>query len=231
MKRLGTHQTKEFGPLRLGTADLDDLVIALSDAGKIEFIADDVQYDSVSEFVAESRGRAPRVVKIEAANPYLSIELYPRSARLYVSTDDLAATGLFTKLVAILHRCERWPRFLYSMWWANGSVWALQALFLIPGLKPSFNVVAWLTAAGVVWILWALYFRLWKFSFVQSLAATESRTFWQRNADSVMVALIAALIGAVGGVAATKAAERWWPSGVTPVVASPTPAPPERHAA
>ncbi|UUZ76363.1 hypothetical protein LP414_00730 [Polaromonas sp. P1(28)-13] len=221
MKRLGTHQTKDFGPLRLGAADLNDLFNALSDTGKIEFIADDVQYDSVSEFVAESRGRVPKVVKIKAANPYLTIDLCPRWARLYVSTDDLAATGLFTKLASILRGCERWPRFLYSGWWVVGSMWALQALFQIPVLKPFGDVLTWLMVANLVWILWVAYVHLWKFSFIQPLATTDARTFWQRNSDSVAVALFSALIGAVGGVAATKAADRWWPSTAAPVVASP----------
>lgn len=221
MKRLSKHQTKEFGPLRLGAADLEDLFIALSDAGKIDFIADDVQYDSLSEFVAESKGRVAREVSIKANNPYLTIELRPRGAKLYVSTDDLAATGLYTKLVSIFHRCERRPRFFYSVWWAYGSMSALQGLFLIPRLKPYAYAATWLTAANIGWILWVMYIHTWKFSIVQPPTTTDFRTFWQRNADSVMVALISALIGAVGGVAATKAADRWWPSGATPVVASP----------
>lgn len=225
MKRLDTHQTKDFGPLRMVAADLAEVIDTLSSCKEAVFIADDIQYASVAEFVTESKGRTPKIIRFSAREPYSTIELYPRWARLYVATDDLIASGLFFKLVAIISRCERKPRVIYSYWWTFASMWLIQLVFMLPLLKTRDYVVPWLMGANAIWIAWVVYVNLYKFSLVQPLATADPRTFWQRNSDNVVVAIFSALLGAIGGVAATKATDRLWPpaSASSP---SPTAAPP-----
>lgn len=214
MKKLGSPQSKDFGPLKLTAFDLAEILRLLSGSGsgKVELIADDVQYDSVEEFVAESRGRVPKVVQIKSSEPYATIDLYSAFARLYVSKDDVAAVGLFAKLESILRAGERQPRVMYSGWWIVLSLWVLQALSYIPVLKPYARVIDTVFLLNSAWVAWAVYIYLRRFSFVQPVMTSDPRTFWQRNSDNVLVALISGLIGAVAGVTATKAADHWWPS-------------------
>jgi hypothetical protein len=209
MKRLSTIESKDFRPLKLTGFELEEIFDTLAALGKVELIADDVQYDSVAEFVKELRGRVPKVVRLTSFSPYVTIDLHSKWAQVRVSTTDLQTVGLFAKLSSILINCERRPSLLYSGWWIVMSMWVLQALTFVPPLKPY------------------SYIQLWRYSLVLPLTASDPRTFWQRNSDNAIIALISALIGAAAGAAATRAADLWWPatsqspSGAGPVKASP----------
>lgn len=229
MKKLGSPQTKDFGPLKLTAFDLAEILRLLASSSepgsnKVELIADDVQYDSAEEFVSESHGRIPKVVRIKSSDPYATIDLHPAFARLYVSKDDVASVGLFAKLESVLRAGERQPKVLYSGWWIVLSLWVLQGLSYIPVLKAyagAINVAFLLNSA---WIVWAIYIHLRRFSLVQPVMASDPRTFWQRNSDNILIALISGLIGAVAGVAATKTADHFWRSESTPATPASAPA-------
>ena len=86
MERLDTSRSKEYGPLVIWANDLVELFSVLKDCKDLEFVVDDVKYDSIDEFIQENRGRKPSEVKIKVREPYLTIDLYPRWAKLYVSS-------------------------------------------------------------------------------------------------------------------------------------------------
>ena len=86
MKRLDTHQTKDFRPLVIMGSELSRVIETLAPCKDIRIVADDIEFESIEEFISESRGKAPRVMKISAREPYLTIDFYPSSARLYVSS-------------------------------------------------------------------------------------------------------------------------------------------------
>src|SRR5690606_25767442 len=58
------------------------------------------------------------------------------------------------------------------------------------------------------WYLWVAFIRLRRHSTIHLEHKTVAKTFFQRNQDQLAVGLIAAIIGAVIGVAATKLADR-----------------------
>ncbi len=64
MENLDKPQSKSYQPLVLWVGDLIELFSYLKDCTDIEFVADDVKFESVDEFVKESKGRNPSVVRI-----------------------------------------------------------------------------------------------------------------------------------------------------------------------
>jgi len=212
MKRLDVHQSMNFRPLTMVGADLSRVLELLTPCQEVRIVADDVEYDSVDEFLAESKGKTPKSVKIFACDPYLTIDFTNFSARLYVSTSDIKGAGIFAQLVAHIRSCERKPRLFYSYWYAVTSTWVIQASFALPMLVPFKHFQIWLILANVLWVAWVFYVQLRRFSLILPIAAQDPRTFWQRNSDSVAVAVFSALLGALGGAAATKAADRLWPT-------------------
>lgn len=205
-------------------ADLVRVVETLAPCKDVRLVADDVEYDSVDEFIAESRGKAPKALRITAREPYLTIDFSATSARLYVSTSDITGSGLFAQLVSGIQSCERRPRALYSFWYAVTSTWAIQLAFQIPVLKPLRYLVIWLVIANTIWVFWLLFVQLRRFSVILPIAAQDPRTFWQRNSDNAVVAVFSAVLGAVGGAGATKIADRIWPSAVPPTASVAEPA-------
>ncbi len=192
--------------------DLNRLMEILEQCQDVRFVADDIEFDSVEEFVVESRGKSPKVVKITAREPYLSIDFYPTSAKLYIGSSDLKATGIYTQLVSKIEECERRPRLLYNFWYLVTSTWGIQLFFALPYIKPYSYLEIWVILANLIWLLRVGFIHVRRFAFVQPIAAQDPRTFWQRNSDSTVVAIFSALLGALGGAAATKVADRIWPA-------------------
>lgn len=212
MEKLDKPQSKDYGPLVMWAGDLVELFSELKDCTNIEFVADDVKFKSVEEFVKESRGRNPSEVKITACSPYLTVALYPRSARLYVSSSQLLPSGLFLKIDSILSRCERKPKFFYRYAWVIGSSWVLPNVFYLPPLKPYSYLSLWAIGLTFSWAIYVTFVHLWRFSTVQPIHREERPGFVRRNIDAIVIAVISALLGAVIGAAATKVADRVWPN-------------------
>jgi len=202
-------------------SELSRVIETLAPCKDIRIVADDIEFESIEEFISESRGKAPRVMKISAREPYLTIDFYPSSARLYVSSSDLTSSGLFAKLVSQIEESERRPRFLHSFWYVVTSTGVIQLAFAIPALKPINYLEIWLTLANVLWVLRVAFIYVKRFSLIQPIAANDPRTFWQRNSDSAVVAIFSAVFGALCGAVATKVADRVWPTSSPSVVDGP----------
>lgn len=211
MEKLDKPLTKNYGPLVMWASDLAELLSELKDCNNIEFVADDVKFDTVDEFVRESRGHSPSEVKIGASNPYLSVTLDRITAKLYVSSSQLLASGLFLRIDSILSRCERKPKFIYGIWWvwfSSSLVW----IIFLPPLKPYSYLVVWFFGLYIPWLIYIAFLNIWRFSVIQPMHREERPSFIRRNLDGIVIAIISALLGAIGGVVATKMADRIWPN-------------------
>lgn len=210
--------SKEYGPVVLWADDLDELIATLKVCESTLFVADDIQYDSVEEFVRERNGRTPRKVRVSGERPYIGIELYPLWAKLDVSAlsvskDELLSLGLFKKLDTILSRCERRPRWVYK----QSVLLGLAILTMAASWLPLPNVLSYANAAATILILgWMMSFashvHLRKYSVVRPHFIGDAPGFFQRNKDSIVVAVVSALIGSLFGAVATKAVDKVWPS-------------------
>ena len=212
MERLDSSRSKEYGPLVIWANDLVELFSELKDCKDLEFVADDVKFDSIEEFIQECRGRKLSEVKIKVREPYLTSDLYPSWAKLYVSSSQLLASGLFLKVDSILSRCERKPRFFFSWAWPACSAWVIPNLFYLTPLKPLAHLQVWAFVLTFAWMFFVGYIHLWKFSTVYPVRQEDRPGFIKRNRDGIVIAVISALLGAVMGAAATKLADRIWPN-------------------
>lgn len=212
MEKLDKPLTKDYSPLVMWASDLEDLYDVLRNCSNIELVVDDMKFESVDEFVKVRKGRNPSVVKITASDPYITIELFNRWARLYVSSSQLLASGLFLKIDLILSRCERKPKFFYQYAWALGSTWVLPNIFYLPPLKPFNYLYFWTVGLTFSWLVFVAFIHLYRFSIIRPMHQEERPSFFQRNIDAIVIAVISALLGAVGGAATTKMADKVWPS-------------------
>lgn len=199
MEKLDRSRSKTYGPLVLWANDLAELLYELKDCKGLEFIADDIRFDSVDEFVEECGGRTPTKIRINASDPYLTIDLYPNWAQLYVSSSQLLASGLFLKVDSILTRCERKPRFLFSLFGTFSSVWIVLGVTNLPTLKSSLYPIIVVYALVLTWMFFAGYINLRKFSTVHPVRRESRPPFIKRNADGIVIAILAALLGAGAG--------------------------------
>jgi hypothetical protein len=216
MQKLDRSQHKNYGPVILWAEDLTALVSELETCEEVEIVADDVKYESIEELIRESKGRRPLVVKITALNPHVSIELNPHRAWLYVSSSNLQSSGLFFKVDSILSHCERKLKFFYEFVTVMVSATLLPNIFFLPFMQSFMFLHWWVFGATFAWLFYAAYINFWKYSLVHLVRRGDRPSFVKRNFDTIVIAIISALLGAVIGAAATKVVDRIWPSGPNP---------------
>jgi len=216
-------QCKKYGPAVLWADDLRDMIDALKGCENILFVADEVQYDSVDEFVSESRGRTARNVSISTEKPNINLDLDGMRTSLSVlsvsiSKDELVSLGLFKKLDDLLSRCERRPRWLYKFYTGPLIVFGGIGASRIPGIPEWLSLTIYFaTLPVVVWVVFVTEIALRRHSFVRPFFRGDAPGFFRRNKDSIIVAVISALIGSIFGAVATKAVDKVWPTPATPM--------------
>jgi len=176
-----------------------------------------------TEFWEVHRGRNVTEVKISTYEPYITVELHQKWARIYVSSSSSLASGLFHKIDLILCKCERKPRFLYQYWWVWGCSVVITNIFLLPPMKPYSDLSVWAYALVSSWIIYAVFINLWRFSLIHSIYHEDSPSFIRRNIDAIVISVVSALIGAVVGVVVTKIIDRVLPNSPTSSTASQQP--------
>jgi hypothetical protein len=200
-----------FMPLVLWRDDLDRIVAILGkNGGNVELVASENSFETVAEMVDHFGVIHPlSSLQIKGRNPFASIDLDRIQARLYVTAEN--GSGVFFELSNVLAaRQRRWP-FLYSY----PFLWILILLNLWPNLtKAVFGWAGYMAVASsavvLAWAGWIGFIRLRHHAVVRLARRVEAQSFWQRNKDPLIVAVVAAVVGALLGIAGTKLADKLW---------------------
>ena len=215
MKRVDKSISKKYLPLRLYLDDLEEIEGFLSQDHRISFESGDYQYDSVAELAQNRKEEILYDLEISQHDPYILVELKRTWARVYVASSEPTSVGIFYNIDQLLRRRRRSPSFFYTryfIWLFNGFVilgnlllWANLLGHL--GLRHlSLAVVVLVIAAAIVLlaaVAWIASVRVWRYSTIVLRHRREARGFFARNRDSLIVAIIAAIIGASLGIIAT----------------------------
>lgn len=191
-------------------------VLAQTPCTDISFVANNVKYDNVAEYITESKGRSPKSLEIKASNPFVTIGFGPQSASLCVSSSGLLATGLCSKLNKLLRNCERRPRFLFQF--LPVLITCLTLTLIMTWLLPltPFGSYAWIplpfSSAMLGWMFVIFYVQFWNYALIQAVPRDQKQSFMKKNRDLIIVTLGSVLLAAVLGPVATKLADRFWPS-------------------
>ncbi len=206
MKRIDKSISKNYFPVRLQLDDLEELERTLLEkgSGKVALQVGDYSFDSVADLESNRTGEIFHDVEIKKTDPYFSIELKRLWARVYVGSSEPESAGIFYNLNQLLERRQRSLGFLYSYYF----IWILNAILLLSNLLTAKKLIPLAVANGlsvfgltlVIWILWV---RLWHYSTIVAKHKRDVTGFFARNRDSLIVAIVAAIIGALLGVVGT----------------------------
>ncbi|MDO3381520.1 hypothetical protein [Gilvimarinus algae] len=194
MKRAKKTLEKHFPPVLFYKDDLMLLTEALSqNGGEINIKTDEYEYDDIGELFANEADSLTGL-SMSRRSPYVSVEFDGRLGLwLYAGDDDLMAKGIFADALSILKPRAR--------------------LFHVV-LKRILQIGAWGGALGggiligaghfkegmILFLLpfFDLLFSLSKHrSIVNRQLRAHKKSFWQRNSDQIVVALIGAVAGAI----------------------------------
>jgi hypothetical protein len=233
MKKIIEHKplSMEYGPLVIWADDIEDIFQILSPCKTLSFVSENMEYNSIDEFVSDRKLRRPKSIKFYTEEPFVNVDIENRSAkvsvsRLSVAKNEIEAIGIFTKLCEICSRCERRPRFIYSKLLyviivaVAGISIRVDQEYITMALPVDFYMSTLLLASAII-IPMIISFSLLRSSIIMPIYKIDKTTFFARNKDNIAVALGAAMIGAIFGAVATKAVDRVWPPSAVAVTKPP----------
>jgi hypothetical protein len=145
--------------------------------------------------------------EIDIRNPYVNIELNRLWARIYVGSSKAESAGVFYQIDRVLKLRQRRFGFIYR----QAFIWTLIAInasfaALTLGTKVKLPVDLRMTwniffVAAFSYISWVT---LRKSAVIIAAKRSESVGFFVRNRDNLVVALIAAVVGAAIGIWGTN---------------------------
>jgi hypothetical protein len=233
MKKIIEHKplSKRYGPIVIWADDIEEILQILSACKTISFVSENMQYDSIQEFVIDRKMRRPKRIKFYTEQPFVNLDIENRQAtisvsRLSVATNEIESIGIFTKLCEICSRCQRRPKLIYSKWLyfigiAGGVITVAMdnnTMQIAPTIERYISMI--LFASGVI-ILILMPMSLLRGSIIMPIYKSDKTTFFARNKDNITIALGAAMIGAFFGAVATKAVDKVWPTSAVAVTKPP----------
>ncbi len=194
MKRAKKTLGKHLPPVLFYKDDLILLTEALcQNGGEIKIKTDEYEYDDIDELFANEADNLTGL-SISRQSPYVSVDFDNRLGLwLYAGDDDLMAKGIFADALSILE-----PR-------ARSLHVVVKRIAQIAGwggaLGGGVLVGAGYYKEGLILFLLFLVDLLFSLSKHRSIVNRQLRahkkSFWQRNSDQIIVALIGAFAGAV----------------------------------
>lgn len=194
MKRASKTLGKHLPPVVLYKEDLVSIAESLTQSdGIIEIRTNDYEYENIDQLI-DNVADDFSGLSIKRRNPYISVDIDSRSGVwVYASSDDLTSKGIFSDIVSILE-----PR--------------VRRTNVVVGRVA--KVAGWLGALGGGMLFGAgqyrealILFLLLPVDFMFMMAKHRSiinrehrankKSFWARNADQIVVAIIGAFAGAV----------------------------------
>lgn len=211
MRRTPSSFDKGYLPIVIWLDDLERVFSILqSNGGKVEIHADNYVFESIDELTRYLGLRRPKELRLRGSEPYATVELTSRNANIYVSGDDSAAK-IFLELDKFLTSRRRQPAFLDS-WW---SIWILNATNLGLGFLPRLtdldlvaSVTSFLGIVILLWVFWALFVRGLRHCLINLERWSPRVSFFERNKDKIVLAVISAAVGAALTFAVSKLTDK-----------------------
>ncbi len=207
MEQIDKSISQNYLPLTIYRDDLDQISAALPANAEISISTGDYKFTSVAEFAEHTKPDRIHDLEFKVRDPYMTIELRPIWARIYVASSAPMSAGVFFAVDRILRRNLRFLAWCYSyyfVWIMNGVLILTSVLYskrVIPRIPLYSSLV--ITAIFAVAGCWIMYVRLFRYSIVVPRYRHTARGFFVRNRDNLIVALLAAIVGAIAGVTLT----------------------------
>lgn len=203
MERVSNKHVEDFPAATLYLDDLTEIVDTFVQACQsIEVTAGEFKISDPSELGALAAkfpdGRFADM-KIQGFEPYVSLELWSYRARAYISEDSLEQRGVVSKVREVLHRNRKMR--------PDRVVDIAVVISLCIGLWQVMSKT-YLLAVPMVLVAFALLplgVRMRNNTIlIYAKNRADAKSFIQRKKDDVLLAVIAAALGAAASYAATK---------------------------
>lgn len=204
MKRAKKHLGEHLAPVIVYREDIELLVDKLSQKvgendGEVTLKTDEYEYENIEELLQNEADNLTGL-SISRRKPYVSVYFDGRMGLwLYAEDDSLIAKGIFAEMTSVLKPNAR-KMHVAIKWISRVASWlgAIAGGVLIGA--GNFKEAAFLFLLPIVSILFETSKHR---SIIYRYSRAQKMSFWKRNSDQIVVALIGAFAGAAIAIAFT----------------------------
>ena len=200
--------SERFKPVILYRDDIEAILAILHEVSEtVEMSSDEHIFNTDEEWLDVKTDYFTHL-EIASSHPYIKVELETWKTDLYSSDDSPATRGAYEKIKDILLARKRRIRSRPDSW-----IWVFPVFLCSFSIGVIFKPFWNYTILGIFIVLysalqvWALRIEMRKHSIIIPKYRSEAPGFWQRNSDSIIIAIAAAIIGAVIGSIVTVLAK------------------------
>lgn len=202
MKKLAKSISKDLPPVRAYLDDIGDLYGVLKNNCKRVTLQTNEYELSDFEQLRNIPSEEIHNLKLEAHEPYILLELEEYSARIFISTDSTLTRGILSKMEEILGRCYRNIARLFIGLRANFIGPPILGALLFTSLKMTeglllYGLLSAIVILFVCSIIWAYRLSLKTYSTILLSERRKRKSFFAKNRDPMLVALITAVVTAI----------------------------------
>jgi len=204
MKKLKKPLTKDLPPIKLYLDDLEAIFYVLEQKVKgIDITTEDYKLEDIKQ-LKSLEIRKIHYLSIRCNDPYMSIEFRGNSASIYFAEDSTYNRGILSEIEDILNKRKAFlGRFFASNWatFVLGGFSGFSFVVMLAMLRNESLAYFWLFVGLVLLsIFFSVHsFRLglWNYCTIALSKRKEENSFWKRNRDPILVAIIAAIAGSL----------------------------------
>jgi hypothetical protein len=209
MKKVRKPIRKELPPVKLYLDDLESICAILKQKAKsIDITTEDYEVKDIKQ-LKNLETKKLHYLSIECSDPYITIEFDEMWARIYFAEDSTYNRGLLSQIEDVLNKRKVFlGRFLAGSWapalcgmLTSGSFFATIIMFARQLMSYAWLCLA-LTLLFTLFTIFVFRLGLKSYSTIILLERKEKVSFWKRNSDQILVAIIAAIIGSLITIAA-----------------------------
>ena len=200
IERITPSLYKEYPPIRLYLDDLEKIEHILSESKYISIRTAEYKFDGFDELKKkyfQNSGNISIILNVSTQTPVVQINLGGYRNSLFCSTSDVLGSGFFTSIDSILKKSSRragWPQLLTIYVTLSLSSFALGATWKSQLLEEAWPYVVGASASFLSWAIWVFYISSFRKLEVVMGNRGQSRGFFLRNRDSLVVAIISAAV-------------------------------------
>jgi hypothetical protein len=210
MKKLDQSISQSYLPIKLYLDDLLEVQRILRESSKdMQLKSSGYSFDSIEEMASTLGKQEVFELEMHSSSPDSRIEFTRLWAKVYVASSAITSAGMFHSIDHVIAKSRRPLSFIYSFY----TIWGINIFSIVSTpLAKLFELpfINNLSLGGFVVLFWVLFVRLRRHSTIVLTPRNASRTFWSRNKDEIIIALISATVGALLGILGTVIAKKWF---------------------
>lgn len=194
MERIRQGRFERLPPLCLYLNDLEDVVAIIRQVSPtINITTSSHSFDGLED-LRENGPKTFHRLQIASSEPYITLDLQPYKIEIYISDDTPEERGILEQLKSRLLKCRA------PLAWTTSNrigpfVFGATITALVIWVRP-----LWIASLALLPVL-LLLLAGWRLSFntyatIHLVTRAERPSFWERNKDQILLAIISGVIGA-----------------------------------